>query len=78
MLTQSRRRPVNLTIREDIMKEAKSLELNASKAAEAGIVKAIKKIQTEKWLAENKAAFKAHNERVSNNGTLLTPHWTDK
>ncbi|PSJ15721.1 type II toxin-antitoxin system CcdA family antitoxin [Nitrosomonas supralitoralis] len=42
----SKRRPVNLTIREDLMQNAKSLNLNTSKAAEAGIEDAIKKIQT--------------------------------
>ncbi|WP_418889395.1 type II toxin-antitoxin system CcdA family antitoxin [Parasphingorhabdus flavimaris] len=36
-----KRRPVNLSIREDILSEAKALQLNASKAAEAAIVAAI-------------------------------------
>ena len=34
----SKRRPINLTIRKDVLKEAKALKLNTSKAAEAGII----------------------------------------
>jgi len=48
MLSQQKRRPINLTIREDVIRQAKSLELNTSKAAEAGIVKAIKDAQSKK------------------------------
>lgn len=40
-LHKPKRRPVNLSIREDILSEVKALKLNASKAAEAAIVAAI-------------------------------------
>ena len=68
-------RPVNLTIREDILKEAKSLNLNTSQAAEVGIAEAIKKAQKQAWLLENQTALDAHNERVEKQGVLLTPGW---
>ncbi len=71
----SKRRPVNLTIREDLLENAKSLNLNTSKAAEAGIEDAIKKIQASKWLESNKEALLAHNLRVEKEGTLLKPDW---
>lgn len=70
-----KRRPINLTIREDILKEAKELNLNASKAAEYGIAQAIKKARGQAWLNENKSALSAHNKRVEESGTLLTPNW---
>ena len=60
----SNRRPDNLTIRGDILNEAKSLRLNTSKAAEAGIVQAITAERTQRWLESNKPALLAHNERT--------------
>ncbi len=73
----SKRRPVNLTIREDILKDAKELNLNASKAAEYGIYQAIKEAREQAWLNENKHALSAHNKRVEESGTLLTPSWAN-
>jgi len=72
-----KRRPVNLTIREDILSDAKALNLNASKAAEAGIEAAIKQAREENWLAENREAIAAHNQRVAESGPLLVPDWAD-
>ena len=73
----SKRRSINLTIREDILQEAKELNLNASRAAEHGIVQAIRDARTQAWLEENRRALSAHNKRVEENGTLLTPSWTN-
>jgi len=73
--TVSRRRSVNLTIRRDIIETAKSLKLNASKAAEAGILQAIREAQSQAWLAENRVALAAHNKRIERDGPLLTPDW---
>ncbi|AMO72367.1 type II toxin-antitoxin system CcdA family antitoxin [Sphingorhabdus sp. M41] len=73
----SKRRPINLTIREDILSEAKALKLNASKAAEAGIEAAIKQAREANWLAENLDRIAAHNQRVAESGPLLVPDWAD-
>ncbi len=72
---QSKRRPVNLTIREDIMREARELKLNASQAAEMGILAAIRQAHEREWLKKNRAALEAHNARVEKTGSLLTPSW---
>ncbi len=74
----SKRRPINLTIREDVLKEAKSLKLNASKAAEAGLVHAIKEAHAKEWLEVNKQALIAHNKRVEKDGTFLKPNWASE
>ena len=76
-LQSPKRRPVNLTIREDILSDAKALNLNASKAAEAGIEAAIKQAREENWLAENQDTIAAHNQRVAESGPLLVPDWAD-
>jgi len=71
----SRRRPVNLTIREDLLKEAKELNLNASKAAESGIIVAIQKAQEDLWLEQNKKAIESYNRDIEERGLLLKPSW---
>jgi antitoxin CcdA len=70
-----RRRSVNLTISEDVMEAAKALELNASRAAEAGIIEAVRQARAQAWRRENEAAIEAHNARVEKDGVLLTPDW---
>lgn len=71
----SRRRSVNLTIRGDVMKKVRALHLNASKAAERGMLLAIREEQEKQWLADSGAAIAAHNERIDCDGMLLTPDW---
>ncbi|MDQ7019949.1 MAG: type II toxin-antitoxin system CcdA family antitoxin [Robiginitomaculum sp.] len=74
----SRRRSVNLTIRKDVMETVKALRLNASKAAEAGIIQAIREAQEHQWRACNGTAIDQHNERIEQDGPLLMPGWTVK
>ena len=71
----SKRRPVNLTIRADLLAEAKALKLNASQAAETGIIAAVKMAHEQRWLRDNQDALQAHNNRVNKAGPLLTPAW---
>jgi antitoxin CcdA len=72
---QRRRRPVSLTIRADIMEEAKALDLNASRAAETGIAAAVTAAKQEQWLQAGRKALDAHNARVADMGSLLKPSW---
>ena len=74
----SKRRPINLTVREDILNEAKYLELNTSKAAEMGIINAIKNAREQEWLETNQDALSAHNKRVEKIGVLLAPNWASE
>ena len=71
-----RRKRVNLTVREDVMKEARALGLNTSRAAEGGIEQAIRNEKNRRWLEENRDAIRAHNERIEREGTFIpTPWW---
>lgn len=70
-----RRKRVNLTVREDILQNAKDLGLNASRAAEAGIEQAVREEKKRRWKAENGEAIAAHNERIKREGLLLPPPW---
>ncbi|KAB8154281.1 hypothetical protein EZY14_007535 [Kordia sp. TARA_039_SRF] len=74
----SKRRPINLTISQDVISEAKKLSLNTSKAAEYGILEAIKQEKEKLWLKKNRAAVEAHNNRVEKNGTYIKPVWIEE
>jgi antitoxin CcdA len=70
------RKRVNLTVREDIMSEARALGLNTSRAAEAGIEAAVREEKGRRWRDDNREAIEAHNRRIEREGTLLpTPWW---
>ena len=72
------RKPTNLTIRKDIIEEAKSLKLNTSKAAEYGLIQAIKELKSKEWVEQNQVAISAHNERIDKQGVLLKPKWDNR
>ncbi len=61
------RRPVNVTIDEQLVEDAKSQGLNLSQAAEDGVRKAL----ADKWLADNAEAIRQKNEWVEKNGLPL-------
>jgi len=73
----AKRRPINLTIREDVMKEARALNLNTSQAAEAGISQAIKAARQAQWIADNSESIEAHNNRIESKGVLIKPNWVE-
>ena len=76
-IKSSKRRAVNLTIRTDLLVEAKTNNVNASRAAEAGIAAAVKTAKEEAWLRNNRAALDAHNERIRKHGLLIKPYWDE-
>lgn len=71
-VSENKRRVVRLAIRSDLLREAKALNLDVSRAAEAGIEPAIKKAKEDAWLAQNKDAIDAHNARIDAQGTPKT------
>jgi len=66
-----RRQSVNVSIRSDVVAEAKKLGLNMSEIAEHAVVGSVKAAAVERWKANNAAALKAHRDRVDNEGALL-------
>lgn len=71
----AKRKAINLTIREDVLKEAKALSLNTSRAAEKGIADAVKKAKEEAWVRDNWDAIQAYNERIRKEGILIKAWW---
>ncbi|MBA2781121.1 type II toxin-antitoxin system CcdA family antitoxin [Halomonas kenyensis] len=57
-----------------LLKEAKALGINISRAAEAGIAEAVKRHKQEQWLKENSSALASSNAYVEANGLPLARH----
>jgi antitoxin CcdA len=68
------RQPANLSIDSKLMKEPKGLDVNVSRAAEAGIAEAVAAEKTRLWKLENRATIGAWNEYVEKHGIPLAKH----
>lgn len=73
-VTKSVRKPTNLSLDSALLKEAKSLGINVSRSAEAGIAEAVKLHKQQKWLRENAGALASSNAYVETNGLPLARH----
>jgi len=71
---KTQRTSVNTSIDSQLIKDAKALGINISRAAEAGIAKAIAAEKTRRWQEENKDAIESSNEYVTRNGLPLAKH----
>lgn len=68
------RRAANLSIDSELLDAAKELEVNVSRAAEAGIEGAVRKARGEKWLEENREALESSNKYVRKHGLPLAKY----
>jgi antitoxin CcdA len=68
------RQPANLSIDSKLMKEPKGLDVNVSRAAEAGIAEAVAAEKARLWKLENRATMEAWNEYVEKHGIPLEEH----
>ena len=67
----SSRRATNLSLNNDLLDEAKSLQINLSRAAENGLKIAISEAKSELWKRENREALESSNSWVEANGLPL-------
>jgi len=79
MLTVNRprsaaKRATNVSLPEDLLSEAKALQINISQAAEAGVAQAIARTRSERWLAENQEAIESSNAFVEKHGLPLAKY----
>ena len=65
------RQPANLSIDSNLMREAKGLDVNVSRAAEAGIAEAVAAEKTRLWKLENRATMDAWNDYIDRAGIPL-------
>jgi antitoxin CcdA len=72
--SKARKTPTNLSIREDLVARAKQLGLNLSQVVEGAIEEAIRAVEREQWLAENREAIDGYNSQVEKHG-LFSDTW---
>ena len=65
------RKATNISLGATLLSEAKSLRINISQAAEAGIARAVAEKHAELWLEANHAALESSNAYVERNGLPL-------
>jgi len=67
---ESPKKATNLSINSDLLKKAKSYNINLSKSFESHLNELVKKLEEERWRVENLQAIEAFNERVEREGTF--------
>ena len=65
------RKPTNLSLDSLLLKEAKALKVNLSRAAEEGVRNAVAVAKAAQWQAENAAALEISNNYVEKHGLPL-------
>lgn len=68
--SRSAKKPVNLSINSDLLSAARELNINLSATMEAALTEAVKRKRRERWLAENRSAIAAYNDRVDADGVF--------
>jgi len=62
------KRSANLTISADLLDRAKRLKINLSQTLEERLAQVVREAEAEAWLAANRKAIDAYNERVERDG----------
>ncbi len=69
-LTVKRKKPVNLTIDESLLCEAKALGINLSQTLEDALAPLVQTEKNRRWLAENREAIEDYNNRIARDGAF--------
>ncbi len=65
------RKSTSLSLDADLIARAKKVNVNLSRAAEAGIEDQVRKAEAARWKEENRDAVAAYNARVEKEGLPL-------
>lgn len=65
------KRPTNVSLSEVLVREARELGINVSRACEDGLETEVRRERTKRWQQENAAGFEAWNAYVELNGVPL-------
>jgi len=71
---ESVRRSTNVSLSAQLLGEARALEVNISRAAEQGLVRAIAERRAALWLEENRSALESSNAYVEQHGLPLAQY----
>ena len=64
------KKPVNLRVNSDLLRQAKALNINLSKALEQQLAGMAREARARQWLEENKAAIDDYNARIERRGAF--------
>jgi len=62
------KKPVNLSVNSDLLRQAKELKVNVSQVLEVALASQVKRLREAQWLEDNKEAIDAYNRHVEENG----------
>ena len=62
------KKAANLTVRADLLEEARARKINLSQTLETALAAEIKKRREAEWLEQNKAAIEAYNREIAEHG----------
>lgn len=68
------RRATNVTLPEDLLQQARELDINLSQACERGLAAAVAERRRARWLAANNDAIDAWNAHVTEHGLPLAAY----
>lgn len=66
------KKAANLSVRADLLEEARAFKINLSQTLEAALRVQIRKEKEHQWLEENRAAIDAYNREIAEHGL-----WSD-
>lgn len=67
----SGKKATNLSLDQELLKDARALGVNISAAAEKGVTEAVRAAKAAAWLEENREAIEASNKWVEEHGLPL-------
>jgi antitoxin CcdA len=62
------KKPTNLSVRTDLLEEARALGINLSQTLETALTAEVKKAKEKQWLEENRAGIEAYNRYIEQHG----------
>ncbi len=68
------RRATNVSVDQELVRAARELDINSSRACEQGLAREIKATREARWLEENAEAIAEYNAYVEKHGVLLAKY----
>lgn len=72
-MSSTAKKPTNLSIRADLLAEARALDINLSAEMEKHLTEVIRQRRAAQWRTDNREAIAAYNAFVKDNGI-----WSDE
>jgi antitoxin CcdA len=68
------RRPTNVSLDAALVDQARSLDINISRACEEGLERTVREERKRRFIEENKEAFEEYNRFIAENGLPLAKY----